>query len=262
MSFLNFEDHINKYYSELNPNELDIIAYILQNKAKVSNINIDKLAKDCLSSKSSISRLTKKIGFKGFVEFKYSIQQSLKMNEDRRDTDSIGLLTEDIEKTIQLFKNTSIKKLIEALYQANRLYFLGSGWTQKNAINDLSRNFMLSNKDTFFIQSDTEFSEILPRITKKDFVILVSKSGENQTMSEVGQLLQLRAIPSLSITAFKDNALAKLTQFNLYYVNTSFKEKRNSIHLKQTFLTLHLLLDLLFREYVNYKNELEEIEAD
>lgn len=252
---MELEAKINQYYNQLNDNETTIISYILQNKEKCQNISITQLANNCHTSKSSILRLTQKLGFSGFVEFKYSIKQSYETSNNI-ESNSIDTLMGDIEATFKLFKQTTIEPLIEKVYHSKRIYGYGTGWVQLNALNDFSRNFILSGKNTMILPSKTELKLLLPDFTKDDLIIIVSKSGEGKDISEVIKLLYLKEIPVLSITEFKNNDLASKTDYNLYFQSSDIYDKHRENSSKQTFTTVNIVLDMLYRAYIQYENSL------
>lgn len=250
---MEFEAIINQKYDQLNENELSIVSYILQNKKETQNISITKLAEVCHTSKSTILRLTQKLGFSGFVEFKYSIKQSIEIYSDPHD-DMIGKLKNDIETTYKLFNQTDVKKIVEKIFHSKRIYGYGTGWAQLNALNDLNRNFILSGKNSMMLQSKTELKLLLSEMSPSDLVIILSKSGDGIGMSEITKLLSLKKIPILSITEFKNNDLASKTDYNLYFQSTEFYDKHRENTSKKTFVTVNIVLDMLYREYIKYEN--------
>ncbi|SFP95414.1 transcriptional regulator, RpiR family [Desemzia incerta] len=250
---MELEAVINRKYDELNENELSIVSYILKNKKETQDISITKLAEVCHTSKSTIHRLTQKLGFSGFVEFKYSIKQSIELHSATND-DMIEKLKNDIETTYKLFNQTDVKKIVEKVYQSKRIYGYGTGWAQLNALNDLNRNFILSGKNSMVLQSKTELKLLLSEMDSNDLVIIVSKSGDGIGLSEITQLLSLKKIPILSITEFKNNDLASKTDYNLYFQSSEFYDKHRENTSKKTFVTVNIVLDMLYREYIKYEN--------
>lgn len=250
---MELEAVINRKYDELNENELSIVSYILKNKKETQDISIIKLAEVCHTSKSTIHRLTQKLGFSGFVEFKYSIKQSIELHSATND-DMIEKLKNDIETTYKLFNQTDVKKIVEKVYQSKRIYGYGTGWAQLNALNDLNRNFILSGKNSMVLQSKTELKLLLSEMDSNDLVIIVSKSGDGIGLSEITQLLSLKKIPILSITEFKNNDLASKTDYNLYFQSSEFYDKHRENTSKKTFVTVNIVLDMLYREYIKYEN--------
>lgn len=62
---------VDKYYSDLNLNDLHIWRYILGHKKACENMSISELAEHCNVSKTSILRFTQKISLNGFSELKF-----------------------------------------------------------------------------------------------------------------------------------------------------------------------------------------------
>ncbi|WP_080145813.1 MurR/RpiR family transcriptional regulator [Marinilactibacillus piezotolerans] len=252
---MELEAIINRNYNRLNENELAIVSYIMQNKEETQDISITKLAEVCHTSKSTILRLTQKLGFSGFVELKYSIKQSIKVNSNPNEN-LIDKLLNDIETTYKLFKQTDVKKIVEKIYQSKRIFSYGTGWVQLNALNDFNRNFILSGKNSMLLQSKTELKLLMPDFTSEDLIIILSKSGDNKELSEITKLLTLSSIPILSITEFKNNDLASKTDYNLYFQSSEIYDKHRENPSKKTFITVNILMDILYREYIQYENNL------
>ncbi|RDU24988.1 MurR/RpiR family transcriptional regulator [Anaerosacchariphilus polymeriproducens] len=72
-------ENMIKLCDTLTPVENDIANYILQNKEKVINLSIQQLSETIYTSKSSIHRFCKKIGFYGFNELKVKLAQDLQI---------------------------------------------------------------------------------------------------------------------------------------------------------------------------------------
>ena len=71
-----FETSVKLHYDELTEAEQEMTRYILNNRELVSQIGIVKLGTLLLSSKSSVLRLAKKLGFNGFSDRKLQVQVS------------------------------------------------------------------------------------------------------------------------------------------------------------------------------------------
>lgn len=250
------EDIINKKYDSLNENEQSIVSYILQNKNEIQNISITELAKICHTSRSTILRLAQKLGFSGFVEFKYSIKNSIDMNVtvSNEQEDLIDKLMNDIQVTNKLYSQTNLENIMKSLFESKRIYSYGTGWVQLNALNDFHRNIMLSGKTSMILQSKTELELLMTDFNQDDLLIIISKSGDNQSLSDIIRKLAINNVPVLSITEFKKNELATKTDYNLYFQCSEFFDKHRNNPTKKTFVTLHLLLDMLYRDYIDYEN--------
>lgn len=104
------------------------------------------------------------------------------------------------------------------------------------------------------LQSKTELKLLLSELNKNDLIIILSKSGDGMELSEITNMLALRKIPVLSITEFKNNDLASKTDYNLYFQSSTFYDKHRENVSKKTFVTVNIVLDMLYREYITYEN--------
>lgn len=250
---MELEQLVNQHHDKLNENDLAIITYILENQEDVQTLNIIDLAQRCLTSKSSLLRLTQKLGFSGFSEFKYSLKKT--KPQPIGNLDLLKLQMEDIETTLKLMQQTELAPILSKIHQAERIFAYGTGWGQQNAVKELSRNLMSCEKYCLSIPAKTEFDLNMPIITKNDFVVIISLSGDTKELEQNIKSLNLRGVPILSITTFKNNYLASLTPYNLYYQVTPLKQTASTELI--SFITLNLVCDTLYREYLTYIDELK-----
>ena len=75
---MNFEQHVETNYDSLSMNEKEMVQFIVQNQELIASKTIVEVGELLLTSKSTVLRLAKKIGFHGFVEMRYAIQDSIK----------------------------------------------------------------------------------------------------------------------------------------------------------------------------------------
>ena len=68
--FMNLDELVNKYHTDLNPNDLYIWEYLSKHRMKCSEMTIEELSKQCNVSKTSIIRFAKKLSLSGFSELK------------------------------------------------------------------------------------------------------------------------------------------------------------------------------------------------
>lgn len=70
---MEFDRVLSKHYDSLSQIENQISKYIVENKSRMKEISITELAEKSYTSKSSVLRFVQKLGFSGFIEFKYLI---------------------------------------------------------------------------------------------------------------------------------------------------------------------------------------------
>ena len=93
---------------------------------------------------------------------------------------------------------------------------------------------------------------------------MVSLSGENFKMVEFAKRLKLKDVRILSITQFKDNTLASLSDENIYISTVEIPIFTEYNYLKYQSITCYFIaVELLFLRYQRHKREKKarEIEA-
>lgn len=239
------EDRINKYYDSLSNTEKEIAKFIMKNRGECSQLGIVELANKCHCSKSSVLRMTKKLKFKGYSEFKYSLERNLNPHNSM---DILTMQQQDIAATLKLFQQINSDEIIDIVYHADRLFFYGTGWAQRNVSIDLSRNLLSQGRLAYNIPAKTELALNVHTMTSKDALVVFALSGDVEPILPYLKDLALRDVPIISITAFGNNKLSQLTPYNLYYQARTLMPNPEVDHV--SLITLHLLCDCLYRKYM------------
>ncbi|MGH4126136.1 MAG: MurR/RpiR family transcriptional regulator [Clostridium sp.] len=258
---MRFEEIINNNYSKLNENDLYILKIICSNKKECSNLTINNLGDKCNVSRTTILRFTQKLGFKGYSEFKVFLRWEEEEEEDNEiEKDYVNKFYLDLEETKKNLKRKNLWEICELLYKADRVFIYGTGMTQKAIAKEMQRTFVASRKYFYVIEGDTEMQTLLSDITQKDVIILISLSGNGDVLREIINNLNLSGVKYISMTKFSDNIIARNTNYNLYISITPINVSKDRIH--EPTALFFLLVDILFREYINYVEEQSVIMED
>ncbi|NRK74269.1 MurR/RpiR family transcriptional regulator, partial [Salmonella enterica subsp. enterica serovar Typhi] len=118
------KDLMNKYYDALSENDLYLINYVLNHIEECKNMSILELSDTCNISKSSILRMTQKIGFSGYSEFKYFLKNEPKQLDTNLDYYTMQI--KEIETTRKLYKNIHTEVIYEQINNADTIYGFAS----------------------------------------------------------------------------------------------------------------------------------------
>ncbi len=249
---MKFEQLVNKYYDNLNENDLHILHYITNNKKVASNLSINELAKKCNVSKSSLQRFTKKMGFSGYSEFKFYLKWETEAKNACVDQNNITqMLIQDIETTIKNLNLGQIDEICEVLYKAKRIFLYGTGYSQMNVARELQRTFMSINEYVFILYDNEQFESIVEDLNSEDAIIIISLSGDTKILVPIMKLLKAKNIMVISMTALKSNYLSSMTPYNLYAAISPV-----SVPIKKdlyTFIPFYIVGEVLCRQYLIYK---------
>ncbi|MDY0394540.1 hypothetical protein RWE15_08910 [Virgibacillus halophilus] len=72
---MNLEALINRYYDQMNENDLHVISFVSRNIDVCKDKTVTEIANYCNVSPSTIIRTTKKLGFHGYSEFRYFLKK-------------------------------------------------------------------------------------------------------------------------------------------------------------------------------------------
>lgn len=252
---------INEHFDQLNENDLSTLQYVIKNKEKCCELSITDLANHCNISKSSILRTAQKLGFSGFSEFKYSLKNDL-YPESKKTKNYFQQTLINIRNTLDFFEKSNLLPIYEKIRSSDRIYAYGTGWAQRNVINELKRNFLNCGIMIHNIDARHELELAINWINERDLLIIVSVSGDISNIIEDIRLLGIKKVPILSITNanFDRNELASLVPYNLYYHSTTYpanghRVKENPMSL----VALSVLCEALYYgylfQYIDENNE-------
>lgn len=252
---MRLEELINNKYSKLNENDLHILGYILNNKEKCSTLSINELAKLCNVSRTTVLRTVQKLGFEGYSEFKVYLKWQVEKNK-KVNNSSLNEFYLDLYKTIKMLKDTDFNRISKLIDNAERIFVYGTGAAQKIVAQELKRTFLAVQKYFYVIEGSTELNIIAQSITQKDLLIIISLSGNTENILNCINELSIKKIPIISITRLGNNRLSTIANYNLYTcISTlSITGNRNV----ETFSPYFILNDVLFREYIQYRQSLDK----
>lgn len=252
---MRLEELVNKYYENLNENDIYIWSYIVRNKKECMFLTIDQLAAKCNVSRTTVLRFAQKISLKGYSELKVYLKwESEEVIDENLNYSEI--VNNDVVKFMNDFKQKDFKDICSLIHSSKNIFVYSSGTLQQIVAMEMKRIFGLTGKYFFDISGETEAKIMTNRITQDDLIIIISTSGESENIINIGRMFRVKGVPILSITRMKNNDLAKISDENLY-INTSFVEVDNNLKY-ETVCLFFVLIEMLFLEYSVYKKTIKD----
>ena len=121
---------------------------------------------------------------------------------------------------------------------------------QRLMLQEFARCFLNVNKNIILIPSLTELKIIKKFMKKTDLLFIASWSGNIDKYRDILINLEVLGIPMISITCLNNNDLSAMSKYNLYF-QSSTMDKDMNIN-RSSYLTLHLILHLLYDGYIDY----------
>lgn len=264
---------------KLSESEESIATFLLQQGAQVNKYSTRSLAEETYTSPATVIRLCKKLGFKGFDDFKeqflkeiqYLDQQSgivdVNFPFSKEDTmmkvaNKISHLYEEtISDTMSLLNRDSLQKATSLFKSGENIYVFSSGTALNQA--ESFREKMLKIGKMVSISNNLNYQLYeVGCLSNKDVAILISYSGETEKILQVAKECKNTSVPIIAITSFGDNTLSEYADCKLI-ISTKESMFRN-LGDYSTHLSMNLILDILYSTYFlqdyerNYEKKLEK----
>lgn len=211
-------------YRDFTSQECAVADYIRTNPKELLNVSIHDLAILTYTSAGTILRMCKKLGYKGFTDFKYqfaSEYQAIVFTEAHNDFDLFSDSTtidemmdrlplsffRSVEQTMSNLDKKQIQRILKKLKDADEIIFDGSNISYKLAD-------IIAFKFTEIGFSSRAFSGLswshlttLIETNKKVIAILITFSGENASLIEDAKILKDLDIPYIVVTTNAKSSL-------------------------------------------------------
>lgn len=219
----NLKNQLLKRGVDLSNLEVQILNYFVENISQISDLSIKDIADKLFVSTASITRTTQKIGFAGYREFKFFINQNIentkvsqysRINQEHKIQNYSNIINDSIDNLFKHIDPNKIEDAARLIYQSNSIEVISVGGSISNSI-DFSRKLLtLNKKSTARIDWD-ELYIITKNLNPDDLAIIISLSGETEDIINYAKNLMDNSTPVLSITGSKNSTLEKITQNNI-----------------------------------------------
>ena len=259
---------ISSSYYDLTAAEKKIADFITANPEIVRDAGISDLADACGTADATVSRFSRKLGYKGFNSMRIAIAQAtsgkskdaellsgkIRMDDSFEDvcrkirTADIGV----INQTVDLIRPATYFEAVGLLEKAGKVICMGQGGSALIAMEASHLFSTVSGK--FFGIMDAHMQAIAASNMEKDDVIFYfSYSGSVRDMMETVPLAKQRGAKVILVTRFPNSPGARLADVILQCGSSESPFQLGSVPARISQLCM---LDVLFSEYCrrDYEN--------
>ncbi|WP_282919994.1 MurR/RpiR family transcriptional regulator [Ignavigranum ruoffiae] len=231
----------------LNSNEKRILKYIINNIKEIEGKTLKELSKEVYSSPATIVRLSKKLGYTGYLDLYYFIfhhcnRQDISNPNLQSDTMSPFSITEvdfsqDVKENIAAFH-----KLIND--QPHIPIVICATGFSGNVSTYLYKKLLVKGVHVIYSGGEDSSGIIERNIDRLGLFIGISKSGETTTIIDKTNLCHQHQIPTFVITGNQTSALYKLGKYTILVRDDAPYDSQN-ITYNNFFIRLLFLFELL-----------------
>lgn len=241
---MKFEERVLQQEFKLNDTDDEIVDYIKKHRKELHALSIQKMAEELYIVPNAIMRFCKKLGYRGFAEMKFLMQ-----NEADTIQDAKKLLAKNLYKSMELMNYKTLEEVATKIHSLKTCHFIGVGESLYfcEMMNDNLRCF------DYKAECYPTYREIEYRIEHcdtKDLLFVISASGENKRLNEWIELAHKRGIFIVSLTHFSENQLARLADIPMFFWGE--EQKRNGYNVTDRtgmMMVLRELTEMFWKMY-------------
>ncbi|MBN7576256.1 MurR/RpiR family transcriptional regulator [Clostridium sp. 2-1] len=230
---------------KITPIEEQVLEYIINNIDSVMDLGVRGLAAENYTSTSTIMRLSKKLGFTGFIDMIYNITPLIDGGSKGIIEESEALIGTDIKFLSKYIDEENVKKFIEILASGTKKYIFiyARGYSEitgeyfnKKLLGVGIKSILIDSKGSF--ENNLEDMETL---------IVISKSGETKEVLDKVQVAKKKNKVVISFTKEVENSISALSDIS-FKIFDMHKLDDSNVLANSFFANM-----LMFMEYLIYR---------
>jgi DNA-binding MurR/RpiR family transcriptional regulator len=252
--------------------ELAVVDHIIKHPKDLLEMSVTELADASYTSASTVVRLCKKLGAKGYADLKYiyaseypemmKLKESLKKRPYHKNSEIDDIIhtmpliySKAIDHTRSMLDRNTIVKVTNLMKQAKVIDIYGDGINY-----DVAKIFCYKLEEIgvtahAFSSIHWNHCKILELEKIPSYSILISHTGKNPNVYEAAKRLKKSGIPTLSISGNLDQRLAKLTDDTIHIMTSD-----NTLEFSNVIFTMstQYILDILVAALLVHRYDIVE----
>ncbi|MBM7661764.1 DNA-binding MurR/RpiR family transcriptional regulator [Bacillus mesophilus] len=209
---------IKSYYPSLTKSEQKVADIVIEQMEKVIYYSVTDLADVANVGETTVLRFCRKIGLKGYQEFKLAIakdlstlqEQNIKEEESDSLTISIANYTKmAIDETVNMIDDNNVQKAIDMIKNAKGVHFFGVGTSGLTAL-DAKHRFIRIGKRTDALIDPHIQSMTAATFDETDVVVGLSVSGSTKDTIDSLQVAKENGAKVIAITYYARSPITKI----------------------------------------------------
>lgn len=256
--------------------ELSYADYFLSLDDDILNKTISNLAEETNSSTASIFKFIKKLGFKGYKDFRLNLASNANKEADQSlltaITDiKVGDRVEDIANKIIAFdiqsmftlkediKNIPFESCVDLIKKSKKIHFFGMGGSDTIAY-DSYHKFLRSKYIVSYIQDYHMQLSACTKMDKNDCIFVFSHSGKTIEAIEVSKIAKENKAKLIVLTGNAKSEMTKISDISMILPSIEAEHGVESLNARILYLTVMdiLLVGLMYDNVSENKKYMEK----
>ncbi|MCA0970583.1 MurR/RpiR family transcriptional regulator [Halobacillus litoralis] len=212
---------IRSYYPSLTKSEQKVADIVLEDIESVLYLSVTDLADKASVGETTALRFCRKLGFKGYQEFKLTLAKTLSNDTKEEDVSDEGFqhaiaknTKAVIDESLEMVDDELLNDCIQAIDQANRLHFYGVGTSGLTALDAKNRLLRIGKHSDALIDPHIQAMDAAT-LGKGDVVVGISVSGSTKDTLDSLELAKKNGATVIAITYYARSPITQLADFVL-----------------------------------------------
>lgn len=213
---------IKSVYNSLTKTEQKVADYIMVNHAEAVYSSVTDLAEVVGVGETTVLRFCRKLGYRGFQEFKLAIAQNLMEVDEQvygkiEEQDSVDIVAKKIatqnvsalNDTVALLRESTLQAAVDKINSAKKIYFFGVGSSGITAL-DGKHRLMRLGYNTEHVSDSHIMSMTASLLGEEDLIIAISSSGSTK---DVVDAIEIAKENNACIICITNQARSPITKY-------------------------------------------------
>lgn len=259
-----FFTRLNAAMSKLRDSEKKIVEFIQNNKEEIIHLSITEVSERSETSESSVVRLCKRLGYKGFQDMKIHLAKEViepvkQIHEVIEKGDNVMTIKKKVFQSniqalydsLEVCDDEQLVKAVEAIRKARTIEFYGTGGSGTVALDAQHKLLKLGIKSSAYIDPTLQAMSA-SMLTEEDVVVGISHTGSN---TDVLNSLKIAKESGATLICITNASKSPITTISDIILQTASKEtlfRTDAIASRIAQLTI---IDILVAATANEKYE-------
>jgi DNA-binding MurR/RpiR family transcriptional regulator len=222
-----FISRIDSASSRLRGSEIKIVEFIKEYREEIIHLSITEVAERSDTSESSVVRLCKRLGYKGFQDLKIHLAKEVmtpekQINHAIEKEDSVAAIKrkvfqaniQSLYDSIEVCNDDELEKAVETLLNANVIDLYGTG--ASGVVAKDAQHKLLKLGVRAFTHSDSNLQSMSASVLREnDVVVGISHSGSNTDVLNAMKLAREAGATLICITNSSKSPITKISDIIL-----------------------------------------------
>lgn len=182
---MNFIENMQQKEGTLTKNEKKVYELIRGDLGRLQHMSLTELSNDIGMAKTTILRFCQKLGYSGYMEFRYDLITWINSYEEK-DTQKQQSRMTSVENTYmnaislihEMVSESEVRKLVNKIHNCRRLYIAGEINSEVSAL-QLRYILLMIGIDSVVLRSSSDVKSIDLSINDQDLMIVFSVSAKS-----------------------------------------------------------------------------------